>query len=529
MVRNLFLRNSVLAMLVSIPVIPIVANVSVDSSSADISSSFIDRHNVAYSDEFYCGPLCLRAALGILGVDADLQDVATCSGLSYNGTSLYGLKKGSESFGVNAKVMDRKDDDVTCPFIAFHAKDKHFALILARSDTRMKVYIPGEETVQAVGIEKFKREYDCAVLCFSRANGEGRFGRAGLILIVLGVTPVLFVWVSGRRKVRSVVQCLVCFGATIGMPIYADEPSIAFEQTLVDFGVAPQFTNLNGSFRFSNEGYGDLMIRNVKTSCQCVTGIRGPSSLTNGQASRLDFSLNTKAHLGRREVEVLVETNDPRNPFVLLKAVVQVEPEMFVAPNHVDFCWTFGDTSSRTRYIEFSFLSDGYTLESILANCRTLKASVRPELKTKSNSEVVAIEFLGNPVQRAEQGVLTIQLKTPEDETKTVSIPWRVNIYSPLSLCGGAGVLGSVAKGSHVQECVGMVDSGWTKDMKVLSVQGKGLAAEFRKNCTGCYILAVAFEASEKGTFSGNIKVALSNSLCERCIIEVPIAANVYE
>jgi len=112
------------------------------------------------------------------------------------------------------------------------------------------------------------------------------------------------------------------FAALAALPGFAGQqptPSIAVEPDQFDFGSVRQQSTVSKQFRIRNFGSGSLTIERISASCGCSAWQLEEGDIAPGQGSNLRVSLDTRDDVGRVERTVLVESNDPERPKLLIR------------------------------------------------------------------------------------------------------------------------------------------------------------------------------------------------------------------
>lgn len=112
----------------------------------------------------------------------------------------------------------------------------------------------------------------------------------------------------------------------------AGAPRIEFEQKIRDFGRVLRIENVSGTFKFKNVGDDVLRLEPPEPSCSCTVVSLKTSALKPGESGELPFVLNLgrfKAHL---EEHIVVKSNDPRTPEVILTMKAEYTPLYDVTP-----------------------------------------------------------------------------------------------------------------------------------------------------------------------------------------------------
>lgn len=90
---------------------------------------------------------------------------------------------------------------------------------------------------------------------------------------------------------------------------------ILFTEETHDFGKVEQGTQLEYSFKFTNDGDKPLVIEKVQPSCGCTGATVGEKKeYSEGECGEIKITFNTQGREGHQEKHISVMTNDPENP-----------------------------------------------------------------------------------------------------------------------------------------------------------------------------------------------------------------------
>ena len=101
-------------------------------------------------------------------------------------------------------------------------------------------------------------------------------------------------------------------------------PRIAVEPDQFDFGAVRQHSRVSKPFRIRNFGSRPLSIERISASCGCSAWQLEEGEIAPGQSTELRVSLDTRDDVGRVERTVLIESNDPERPKLLIRLYATV-------------------------------------------------------------------------------------------------------------------------------------------------------------------------------------------------------------
>ncbi|HUS86083.1 MAG TPA: DUF1573 domain-containing protein [Bacteroidales bacterium] len=95
-------------------------------------------------------------------------------------------------------------------------------------------------------------------------------------------------------------------------------PVINFESTKFDFGEIAQNVKADVSFKFTNDGKSDLIIRKVRSSCGCTTVTPSNTTIKPGESSIIEAVFDAGIRQGNQQKVITIITNDPKQSQISL-------------------------------------------------------------------------------------------------------------------------------------------------------------------------------------------------------------------
>jgi len=176
-----------------------------------------------------CGPKCLVVVCQSLGIEADMDEVATLSGFDEeNGTTMLGLKKAAEAKGLHALGMKISPEELAkskVPAIA-HQWGNHFVVVEGGEPGGVRVTDP-PRGLMVVPLDEFRKTYSGFALLI--AKDESLFPKPEE---------------SG--------------------------PDLRFDAYTFDFGFIDEGKQVGHTFAYENKGSEELVLSKVDTSCSCT-------------------------------------------------------------------------------------------------------------------------------------------------------------------------------------------------------------------------------------------------------------------
>jgi hypothetical protein len=104
------------------------------------------------------------------------------------------------------------------------------------------------------------------------------------------------------------------------------KPKLVCEQFLYDFGKITSPENRDYEFVFYNRGWGKLTIESISPGCGACVKVAGYTEgpIPHGESGAVTLTLLTQYLKGKVSKEALVQTNDPKNPNLILTLEAEV-------------------------------------------------------------------------------------------------------------------------------------------------------------------------------------------------------------
>jgi hypothetical protein len=120
------------------------------------------------------------------------------------------------------------------------------------------------------------------------------------------------------------------------LPEHLSPPEAVFEGTAKDFGKVVEGITLRHAFTFSNRGQSSLRILSLRFDCACVTATSSAEQIGPQQRGQIEVKIDARG-IRNLKKNVVVETNDPINPFITLILHATIEPAFLLSDNSIYF------------------------------------------------------------------------------------------------------------------------------------------------------------------------------------------------
>ena len=124
---------------------------------------------------------------------------------------------------------------------------------------------------------------------------------------------LVFAW-AGCGEPDEVGTHMIVNPATASkVEVEVNRPTLAFADTVVDFGIVSEGHVLEHVFSFTNQGPGNAVLADVSTTCGCTVAKTWPKTpLAPGESASIEVTFNTRDKSGPQDKVVAVVANsDP--------------------------------------------------------------------------------------------------------------------------------------------------------------------------------------------------------------------------
>ena len=177
---------------------------------------------------------------------------------------------------------------------------------------------------------------------------------------------------------------------------------VKFLEDFWDFGSIPGETTVKHEFPFENTGTDTLVITKVKPTCGCTTAPLSSDKVAPGATEELTAYLNTKKLHGKVNKSILIDTNDPVNPYLKISFTARIDDSLTTIrsePPVADF-GSFGNGKKARLALKIT------NLDSAPAELAVIDSA--PE-------EILGVSLGKKKLQGGESTTLNLEIKTELD------------------------------------------------------------------------------------------------------------------
>ena len=214
-----------------------------------------------------------------------------------------------------------------------------------------------------------------------------------------------------------------------------DAPVIRVDDPSHDFGEIEQDARVSHTFVIHNDGAGELVIQNIRSTCGCTVATPTLRQIPPGAISELRVTFNPANRSGNQRKRVTLTTNDPRNPDTSLEIRTHILVDVEFTPRRIIFReMARGETRQETIVIKNAGRRDIVITDISPANPEIEVRSsggdalaVPLSLSTGRTVELqVSFTYPEDPDTRFFHGTVQVKVEGREDRPFELSIAARV-------------------------------------------------------------------------------------------------------
>lgn len=211
------------------------------------------------------------------------------------------------------------------------------------------------------------------------------------------------------------------------------QPQLAFAKTSHQFGMVERGKVVQVDFPFRNNGNAPLVIKEISPACGCTTSELGQTTYEPGASGQLPIQFDSQSFVGEVNKTIVVRSNDPMRPEVVLRISADVQALVNAVPSRVNFI----DLSRRGKAQQVIRLETTRLPRLEIVDMRVDNPLY--ELHTQPINErkmLVRVSLDGSkakPGKMHQRGTLTIQTNGVEDRLFAIDIPLFTKLQNPLT------------------------------------------------------------------------------------------------
>lgn len=324
----------------------------------------------------------------------------------------------------------------------------------------------------------------------------------------------------------SINFCVIAADSITGEEIrnekLADQPKIVFEEQTYNFGKIYIGDIVEHGFTFTNQGSGELIVKNVKSSCGCTAALVSKSNLLKGETGEIKVKFNPGRYVGKVSKSVMVNSNDSKDSSIKLTIAGEVIEEVSAKPKQINF-GIIRKGDSCTRNIEIKTIPE-LKIEIKKVESPNPYISIKEE-KTGDRSTYRFQVTLGNYDYVGKcSGIIFVYTSSGKQER--LDIPFSGEIIGDITIYPEILSFGKIKKDRDINKTV--IVNFVNKEVKIEKIEVDPITINYtvsELNTTSKKINVTLVKDSAVGKITGSLKI-YTNSVIQP-IIQIPIHGEV--
>ena len=421
------------------------------------------QNSYASKQKNICGQYCLVSVFRYLGKNVQLEELLPAVPKSDQGSNLAQLKLVAEAYGLKtlgAKVSKDILFSMARPAI-LHVNGNHFIALLPGKTGTNFIVIDPPQSFTITGPEQLTPRWKWKGKCLFVDEKEITLpknrsvkrikiwycGTASVFIFIIILIYKELIRLRKATKISTIAKMLLF----VGLPVLINtsscrdkreqeasggsEPRIFVANPVFDAGIVFDDTNvILPTFKITNKGTADLVIREIKTDCGCTAAVTEKKRVEPGESLILTVNFHMAGRFGKlAERKTLIKTNDPKTPETVFIIKAERRREFSLKPSGV----LLGVVPMGTDKILLMRITPGeeskrLSIEKASTSSPFIEVTqIKDEIKPKKANEYLLKVRLA---PTAPAGLLNEVIRIPCSgaSRKTLEIPVRGEVIGPI-------------------------------------------------------------------------------------------------
>ena len=255
-------------------------------------------------------------------------------------------------------------------------------------------------------------------------------------------------------------------------------PVIVCEQPVYEFGEVEPTTPVEHTFTIRNKGDLTLEIKRVQPSCGCTTAQISQMTLKPGETATLPAHVNLQGRSGVQEKHILIESNDPQTPNLMLTLKGTVRQDFMLAPDRLTPGQLRGDQPSAMEVV----FNNNTTQAVKVVRVETSNSNLAATVSAVTEGKTYRISVLTVPPLRSGPFDGTVRIFTDSPTRPVFDVPVGAVVMGAIVVAPPQLLL--TQGGDPVTRYI-ILRPGVTQQFKVLNVEPPDPAIKWEQTAFG--------------------------------------------
>jgi len=300
-------------------------------------------------------------------------------------------------------------------------------------------------------------------------------------------------------------------------------PRIEFKEKEFNFGLAGEGEKITHLFPFSNIGNSNLEIGEITTSCGCTAAVTTAKVIPPDGHGEIKVTFDLSRRKGLQEKEIYINSNDPKEPTVVLHLTGEVKTDIGLEPETLNLVNIPVGQSVKREIKIVQVEKEELKIDKVEANPKYFSTALSGSQKETGN-KVFSLKVVLAPDAPAGMINEVITIHTNSKRRPRVDIPVLGNIVGKIIVKPTMLSLGTIGKGVSVERKIDLSrEDGQGFEILKVTRSTELFSTQVLKNTDGHgYSVLVTIPG---GYPAGRINetVHIHTNLKEQAVIDVPV------
>lgn len=331
--------------------------------------------------------------------------------------------------------------------------------------------------------------------------------------------------------IQTVLVSFFCHGVfaadslkneNIGMEKITEKPKIVFEEHTYNFGKIYIGEIVEYGFKFINQGTGELIVNNVKSSCGCTAALVSKSHLLKDEMGEIKVKFNPGRYVGKVSKSVTVNSNDPKDSSVKLTIAGEVIEEVSVKQKQINF-GIIRKGDSCTRNVEIKTIPE-LKIEIKKVESPSPYISIKEEKTDDRSTHRFQVTVANYDYVGKFSGIIFVYTSSGKQER--LDVPFSGEIIGDITIYPEIVSFGKISKDRDINKTV--IVNFVNKDVKIEKIEVTPNIINYtvsELNTTSKKINVTLGKDSAIGKITGSLNIYTNSTI--QPIIHIPINGEV--
>ena len=220
-----------------------------------------------------------------------------------------------------------------------------------------------------------------------------------------------------KKSTAAIILSLLGFGVSESRSF----AQLSWDTKQLTFEPKAEEEHIVGEFKFTNKGNNTLTFLSIKTSCGCTTAELPKKIYAPGESGVVKANFDIRHRSGFQQKNILIETDDLREPMTQLTIEANIEPLVIVEPAKVS--WTVGE-QNEPRVVT---LKPNPKVNLSILDAKSTNYSIFPQLEAVAPGKEYRLRITPKSTNARSKATIILLTDYPKDNPREIDIKAEIN------------------------------------------------------------------------------------------------------